>query len=301
MGYMTNDNELAAIADLSDAVFDHVHRYQPTLLTEGQSHRMLADIKAAVLSAEPTSKTNAGHMLSTLCRFVADTAPLVGCPLDEVLTDPQLARWTQRRELERGAGRGLATAVGHLRRILRGRKGMPAQIAEQAQRRVATPPLASASLRELLECCSDGPALRGLAASFGTGVVWGEAVGGFFERCDAGLTLNVVAGTRHRVIPAIDDLGQLDGATVLDGDWDALRRLASSRRIYFDTPIMRQTYRELVLSQPASLRDLTVVYGLSCKHLDDIQNYLAPVDLTADTEVVEMLRGPLLRNSPAVA
>ena len=64
---------------------------------------------------------------------------------------------------------------------------------------------------------------------------------------------------------------------------------------------MRQTYRELVLSQPASLRDLTVVYGLSCKHLDDIQNYLAPVELTADTGVVEMLRGPLLRNSPAVA
>lgn len=279
--------------DNSDEVFDHVHRYNPTLLTGEQTARMLEDIKAAVLAAEPANKTAAGHLLSALCGFVADLAPRAGCALGDVLTDVQLARWSQDLEKDLGAGRTLGTKVGLLRRILRARKGLPATIAVPARRRLVSPPLSVAAYFELSGSCrrEGGAALRAFAAAFGAGVVAGDAIGCRFVAEDGVMDLILPSGVQRRVIPEVADMPGLDAATVLDGDWDELRDLGGALRIFVDRQIVWQTFRERVLCQRAALWELTVVYGLSGDHLDAIAPHLPPVDVAADRAVAEMLRG----------
>lgn len=282
-----------------DRAFAKVDTYRPRLLTDEQSRLMLTDIKRVVLRCDPRSPEVAGNLLSTLCKFVADTAPGAGCSLPSVLTDAKVKSWVSGRKLRDGESRSLTEEAVRLRRLLRVQRGLPSVLGLRQDRRIAPPPLKETELVELHQRCHDAglPAMRGFTAAFGAGVTGAAMVGARFIDTAGGMSLRLADGTMKAIVNRFHDPGLVD-TEVHEGDWNEVVYLASKMRLYLQPVNAAQTFREQALGEPASLAVLCRRYGLGEQAVNGTVDYLDPVDLRSDRAAAEALRGSPINDWP---
>lgn len=282
----------AEFPQVADRAFARVAAYRPRLLTDDQARVMLTDIKRVVLHCNPRSPEVAGNLLSTLCKFVADTAPGAGCALQSVLTDAKAKSWVSGRRLRDGDSRSLTEEAVRLRRLLRVQRGLPSVLGLKQDRRIAPPPLKDTELAELHRRCRDAgaPATRGFTAAFGAGVTGAAMVGARFINTGSGVVLRLTDGA---VKPIVDRFRAPDliEAVVHEGDWSEVVYLASKMRVYLQPANAAQTFREQALAEPASLAVLCRRYKLGQEAVNGTVDYLDPVDLHCDRAAAEALRG----------
>lgn len=270
-----------------------INSYEPQLLTAGQRELMLADIKAVALATQPPSRAAAGNMLSTLCRFVVDLAPSAGCPLDEVLTEVQIARWVANKKAQPKVPRTLTTNIGRLRQALRSQAGMPPRVKSEIRRKVGVPPLPADQYQTLRSLALFGPAplARAFATAFGAGLPASSAGGGQFERRDDRIVLVLPNGTVRAVLAETVTNGLID-TTVDPSDWDALVDVAARElRCRVDAAVAHQTFRERAFAQPLAAADIIRDFDLRPANLDALIDFLAPVDIATDSKAHTVLRG----------
>ena len=276
----TNNAPKTPSDDLREAIANHVHRYRPRLLTEDQAQTMLADIRAAVLRAEPTLPTIAGNWMSVVCRFIADTALPSGGSLVKVLTPAKLAGWLAQQKLAGVPTHTLRTRKGILDQVLRAQSGLPAKIAKTHPREIGAPPMSRDNLKLLGDACASTGihAQRGFAAAFGSGRYDSSIVGATFEAEGSQVWLRTLDGLRLPVASATLGIESLLGETVQDGDWRQVRSVASSLGLHLDAKMILRTFRYLALEEPTSLMTILRRFSLTEDALESVISYLPQVD-----------------------
>ncbi len=287
--------------DLADEIAAHVARYRPRLLSGSQSEALLAEIRSAVLRAEPPTVSVAGNWLSILCRYVADVAPSVETRLSHVLTPVKVAAWVASSTQRGQSPHTMHTRRGILERILRTSAGLPPTLAATQARPLAAPPLTEFDLMRLAQACvASSPRLaRVFAAAFGTGRSDSTLIDAQLGCSGPHVELVLASGEHVAVVRAAWEMvGGVEG-TLCDGDWSQLRSLAATLGIFLDATVTVQTYRLLAMTRVSSVVDLFENFRLSEIAVTDIAPYLNKTDL-ADPAITALFRGDGLAVAPKV-
>jgi hypothetical protein len=272
--------------------FAKVERYVSRMLTPGQASLMAHDIKLLVLRCEPSSAAVATNLLSTLSKFVRDTAPAAGDALSVVFTDAKVKSWVNGCKRRNGESRSLTEEGVRLRRLLRVQRGLPSVLSTERGRKIAPPPLKPRDFDEFHAACevAGGPVWRGFVAAFGAGVAGNAAVGARFAEVDGSIVLRLQNGDDRAVIHLLQKSGLVD-EVVHDGDWQEVVRFASTMRLYLQPVSALQTFRELALREHAPVRDLIARYRLRPENLDSVIDHLERVGAGNSRCAAEALRG----------
>lgn len=269
-----------------------VGQYRSGLLSEGQSERLLDDLKALVLRSAPCSVVQARMALTAACRFLADVAPDHDAVLAELLTEAQLTQWFNREGLAGGSRRTLTNHVGRIRRLIRVQAGLPS-VMRTPMPATVTPPALDATERAALAsavAAAGAPAVRGLLASVGAGLIGRVAEGAVVtvEGDRAWLALPD-GGCRPLVAWCRGLAAGVTGQVVEVDDWREARLAAASAALVFDPQRAYQTYRYLALTEPDPAAVLLRAYRLGYDAVAAIRSQLPAV--LPPKEVKKLLRG----------
>jgi hypothetical protein len=284
---METNNDLG-----SGDVASCVEQYRSRLLSDAQSERLLDELKALVLRSEPCSVVQARMALTAACRFLADVAPDEGAVLSELLTESQLILWVNREGLAGGSRRTLSNHVGRIRRLIRVQAELPSVMRTALPATVTPPPLAAMEVQALRAAAVSGgdPALRGLLASVGAGVVGRSAEGAVVTVQGNRAWLALPGGGRRPLVAWCRVLAVgVAGQAVEAEDWQELRLAAASASLVFDPQRAYQTYRYLALTERDPVAVLLRAYRVGYDAVAAIREHLPAV--LSPAEVAEVLRG----------
>lgn len=295
VGSMSDINSMvkgvgAATGESWADIVGHVGRYRSTHLDDEQWGRFASRLRELVLASQPTSWADARNTLGALSWLVAGTDNGASS-VDELLSEANVAAWSNRssHQLDR---RTLTNHVARIARVQRVQRGLPAQIRRVESTKVRPAGFSPDDLTELLQLARDTGehAARGFAACFGVGQL--ELISGTFTRSDDGWWLVHPNGERRMALPIVESVCDVFGdGRVRDGDVGVFRRAATAIGIRVDGPVVRQTYRGLVMSEPVPATRLLVDYAVSYDAIDAARRHLPDLDLTTP-EIASMLRGP---------
>jgi hypothetical protein len=188
----------------------------------------------------------------------------------------------------------VSNVAGILHRLLRVSKGQPKYLGSSGVRSVGVAPLTHDQFEQVRRACATqgGGAWRAFSAAFGAGAGGGVAVGARFVVRDERLQLALTDGQlRPVLLTVVADGPVVEGTEVLDGDWDAMRSIASGLLVRVDLWTAMQTFRRDVLGTGIPLQVLIREYALTEDQINAILPYLGSVDVATSKDVGAMLRG----------
>lgn len=278
---------------LDPAVEARIAGYRALSLTPAQRELLLDDVRDAVRRTRPVNALMAHKLLSSLTRFLADTAPSWGGDLELLLTYPNINRWVADAAKAGLGRRTLSVYRGRLNQVRRALDGLEPRMAPALRSLPPVPPLPNTVAQTLeLTCVVRGGApLRAFAAAIAAGVPARELVGTRFESTVAGVRAVTANGV---VWPLVDLTGRLDvvvGMEVVDGDWRALQHVAAHLRCFLNTAIATRTFHERVLLSGRPLEELIRRHRLTIDTLNGSCRWLPAVDIATDCAARRWLRG----------
>jgi hypothetical protein len=270
--------ELAA--SLSPDVVTTISRYTPRLLTCQQWDRVHVQARDAVAAAQPGSTSMANLLLSSLCRFLSWTDPLLGSlDLDEVLTAENVRRWTitNRRSDDDQTAASIQT---RLHRLMQARAGeLP--LAPHGPRPPGPAPYTSAELQALMRRsrAADGPQL---AVAIGLGVGWGLIAPAAYQRQAPQPPTAAGDEPAPQLPAAIHTARQLlanhDGVDLDHAAWQTARQQARRSRVPLVAGRLRATWLQALLSTGAPAGVLARAHALTRADLNNVLPHLAAPD-----------------------
>lgn len=267
-------------ASLSPDVLTTISRYTPRLLTCEQWDYVHAQVRDAVAAARPASTSMANLLLSSLCRFLSWTDPLLGSlDLDQVLTAENVRRWTiehRRSEDDQTA----ASIQTRLQRLVNVRAGeLPA--AARGPRPPGAAPYTSGELQALVRRAraADGPQL---AVAIGLGVGWGLIVPAAYTRQATQPRTGAGDGAAATLPAAIHSARQLlaehHGVELDHTAWQTARQQARRSRVLLVAGRLRATWLQALLSTGVAAGVLAEAHALTRADLNNVLPHLATPD-----------------------
>lgn len=267
-------------ASLSPDVLTTISRYTPRLLTCEQWDYVHTQVRDAVAAAQPASTSMANLLLSSLCRFLSWTDPLLdSLDLDQVLTAENVRRWTienRRSEDDQTA----ASIQTRLQRLVNVRAGeLPA--AARGPRPPGPAPYAPAELQALVRRArtADGPQL---AVAIGLGVGWGLVVPAAYTRqapqppaANLGGVAVPLPGVIHT---ARQLLAEHQGVDLDHTAWQTARQRARRSRVPLVAGRLRATWLQALLSTDTPAGVLAEAHALTRADLNNALPHLATPD-----------------------
>lgn len=282
--YLTPSETFAALAN-----------YKSQHLTPEQAAEYLDDLKSLVASIEPASVIDARQEIGALCKFLADTGPASGETLADLFTEARLGTWTNAQKRTGRSVGAIQTAQGRIRRAVRVLNGMPAHCRKAERAKISLQPLSDMEFARLVTSAGErgAPALRGLVAAIGCGVVGAPSIGARISvDGDVGI-VTFADGSTRKVLPQVAAVAaRLVGESICDGDWEELRSAGVPAVVALNSERARQTHWWLGFSLNAPVAALMRDFKLTFTSIDGILPYLSIEPSLPEETIFEILRGP---------